>query len=39
MDEISRDMNIPKDQLYNHTSRGKKKIRKKYLFNKERMYG
>ena len=39
MDEISQDMNIPKDQLYNHTSRGKKKIRKHYLFNKERSYG
>lgn len=39
MDEISQDMNIPKDQLYNHTSRGKKKIRNNYLFNKERNYG
>ena len=38
MDEISRDMNIPKDQLYNHASRGKKKIRKFYLFNKETSY-
>ena len=39
MDEISKDLNIPKDQLYNHTSRGKKKIRKNYLISKERKYG
>jgi len=39
MDEISKDLNIPKDQLYNHTSRAKKKIRKNYLISKERKYG
>ena len=39
IDEISKDLNIPKDQLYNHTSRGKKKIRKNYLISKERKYG
>ena len=39
MDEISQHMNIPKEQLYNHTSRGKKKIRKLFLLNKERVYG
>ncbi len=39
MDEISKDLKIPKDQLYNHTSRGKKKIRKNYLISKERKYG
>ena len=39
MDKISHDMNIPKDKLYNHTSRGKNKIRKNFLFSKERTYG
>ncbi|MCR5212847.1 MAG: sigma-70 family RNA polymerase sigma factor [Eubacterium sp.] len=39
MDDISRDMNIPKKQLYNHTSRGKKKIRDRFLFKKEHING
>lgn len=39
LEEISRDMNIKKDQLYNHTSRGKRKIKKKFLLSKEHTYG
>ena len=36
---ISRDMNLSKEQIYNHTSRGKKKIRNFYPFRKEKIYG
>ncbi len=39
IDEISRDLNLSKSQVYNHTSRGKKKIRNFYLIRKERIYG
>ena len=36
---ISRDMNLSKAQIYNHTSRGKKKIRNFYPIRKEKVYG
>ena len=39
IDDISRDMNLSKEQIYNHTSRGKKKIRNFYPFRKEKIYG
>ena len=39
IENISRDMNLSKAQIYNHTSRGKKKIRKLYPIRKEKIYG
>ena len=39
IDDISRDMNLSKEQIYNHTSRGKKKIRNLYPIRKENIYG
>ena len=39
IDDISRDMNLSKEQIYNHTSRGKKKIRNFYPIQKENIYG
>ena len=38
VDEVSKDLNIPRTQVYNHTSRGKKKLQKLFFMNKERSY-
>ena len=34
VDEVSKDMNLPKSQVYNHTSRGKRKLQKLYTPNR-----
>ena len=34
VDEVSRDMNIPKEQIYNHTSRSRRKLRKVYALSR-----
>jgi RNA polymerase sigma-70 factor (ECF subfamily) len=34
VDDVSKDMNLPRSQVYNHTSRGKKKLQKFYVMNR-----
>lgn len=34
VDDVSKDLNLPKSQVYNHTSRGKRKLQKLYVVNR-----